>query len=368
MTLSPNEHLLAIQRSVDRMDERLQYVRLDRNERVSPFSADVFAEMAASLGPDLFCTYPNPAPLYQRLSRDLSLPGEQLYVTNGSDAAIRMLFHTYVRPADEVVFPDPTYAMYAVYAQIFQARAQLVPYSADRRLDLDQVFRLLERRPRLLALPNPDQPTGAVLPESTLRQLALASQSAGALFVIDEAYYPFYPQTALNLVREFDHVAVTRTFSKVGGLAGLRVGYLAAHASIVNNIQRIRGAYEVNAVAITVGSYILDHPVLGVSYLAEVEAGRKVLAEAAHELGLGFPSCPTNFQLLEFPSTYDPASVVSALKDKGYLVRGPFSAPSVRQCIRVTLGGPEIMRDFANAVRLVVAELRPAPAGVKRPA
>jgi histidinol-phosphate aminotransferase len=109
--IQPNQHLLDIHRVVDNMGERADYVRLDRNERVTPVSQDVFHNMIATLSPDLFCAYPDPTPLYDRLSRDLQLPVDHLYLTNGSDAAIRMLFQTYLRPGDRVVFYDTNKAM-----------------------------------------------------------------------------------------------------------------------------------------------------------------------------------------------------------------------------------------------------------------
>ncbi len=215
---------------------------------------------------------------------------------------------------------------------------------------------MLETNPRLLALANPDQPTGAVLRPQAIRDLAMAACSRRVLFLVDEAYYPFHPETALPLVREYDNVVVTRTFSKVGGLAGLRLGYLVASPDVVDSITRIRGAHEVNAVAIAVGSYVLDHPEIGDRYLAEVTAGRQVLADAAAGLGLGFPECPTNFQLLELPPGLDPAATVAGLKAKGYLVKGGFSAAAVRQCLRITLAGPAVIAGFVDALRRTLSE------------
>jgi histidinol-phosphate aminotransferase len=355
--IQPNEHLLNISRLAERMDERAGAVRLDRNERVTPFPPHVFRDMLATLSPESFSVYPDPSPLYKRLGRDLGVPEDHLYLTNGSDAAIRMVFQTYVRPGDTVAFPDPTYAMYAIYTRIFHGKGETVPYDAEKCLDTRRLFQLLDQRPRVLAIANPDQPTGAVLPESSLRQLAVASREAETLFIIDEAYYPFYPHTAVHLVREFDHVIVTRTFSKVAGLAGLRLGYLAAHPDIVTNIQRIRGAHEVNAVAIAVGSYVLDHPELAAAHLTEISAGREVMAAAARRLGLGVPDCPTNFQLLQFPGRLDTTDVVVALKRKGYLVKGGFSAPAMRNCIRVTLGPPDVMAGFVEALEQALSDI-----------
>lgn len=355
--IQPNEHLLDIYRVTERMSERSGYVRLDRNERVTPFSPQVFRDILATLKPEYFCAYPDPSPLYQRLSRDLHLPEEYLCLTNGSDAAIRMILQTYLRPGDAMVFPDPTYAMYAIYARIFHAHTWTVAYTADFHLDMNQILQLLEQRPRVLAIANPDQPTGVVMPEAILRHLVAAARATETLLIIDEAYYPFYPHSAINLVREYDNVAITRTFSKVGGLAGLRLGYFAACPDIVNNVQRIRGAHEVNMMAIAVGSYVLDHPELGESYLGEIEAGRQELANAARELGFGFPNCLTNFQLLQIPNVNDTTEIIDALKRKGFLVKGGFASSAVHDCIRITLAGPDVMQKFVAALRAVTDEL-----------
>jgi len=356
--IQPNQHLLGIHRISERMHERGQYIRLDRNERVTPVSTEIFGDMLSSLSPESFCAYPDPSPLYERLSKHLGLSEDYIYLTNGSDAAIRMAFQTYIRPGDLVAFPDPTYAMYSIYTAIFRAQSRTVAYAPDMTLDISRFLAWLgskSERPRLLAIPNPDQPTGSTLTERCIQSLATAASDAGAVFIIDEAYFPFYPCTAVPLVREFENIIVTRTFSKVGGLAGLRIGYMVANPSIVNNIQRIRGAHEVNAIALAIGSYVLDHPELSEEYLMEIREGRKVLAATAQELGLGFPPCPTNFQLLRFPGVNGTGKIVSALKEKGYLVKGDFSSPAVRDCIRVTLAGPEVMQGFANRLRDVLS-------------
>src|SRR5438132_5651131 len=118
--IQPRRHLLEIQRVRERMDERSEYICLDRNERVEPFASEIAQEIWGRLGPELLCIYPDPSPLYERLSRELGYAEDWLYVTPGSDAAIRMLFQTYVGVGDTVVHADPTYAMYGIYTQIAQ--------------------------------------------------------------------------------------------------------------------------------------------------------------------------------------------------------------------------------------------------------
>jgi histidinol-phosphate aminotransferase len=158
----------------------------------------------------------------------------------------------------------------------------------------------------------------------------------------------------VSLTRDFDNVIVTRTFSKVGGLAGLRLGFLVANPNVVEGVNRVRGAFEVNAAAIAMGCLVLDRPDIGDRYLREIEEGRAVLAATVADLGLGFPPCPTNFQLVEFPEGLDTRRVVDELFKRKYLVKGAFTAPSVRRCIRVTLGDAEVMRGFAEALRDVL--------------
>ena len=355
--LLPNEHLLKIDRAIERMDDRARYARLDRNERITAFPNDVFRDMLSSLTAEHICAYPDPSPLYARLSRTLGVPEDHLYLTNGSDAAIRMLFQAYVRPGDAILYPDPTYAMYGIYTRVFQGSAAPIAYRSDRTLDVSALFSSLKSRPRLMALARPDQPTGAVLPLDTVRSLAASAADADTLLLLDEAYYPFHPDSVIGLVDAWPNVAVTRTFSKVGGLAGLRLGYFAAAPSIIQHVQRIRGAHEVNSVAIAIGCYVLDHPELATAYVDEIERGRQVLEALAHKLDLEFPPCRTNFQLLEFPEGSDTAEIVAGLRQRGFLVKGGFAADCVRRCIRVTLAGPEVMERFAGALHDVCVGL-----------
>src|SRR5581483_5133460 len=144
---------------------------------------------------------------------------DHLYLTSGSDAALRMLFQAFVRPGDRIVMADPTYAMYSLYTQIFQAVAVPINYGSNLRVDLNELIKQIRKKPRVLVWANPDQPTGAVLPMDALLQLAESTRRSGTLLIIDEAYYPFHPISAQKLVLQFEHIAILRTFSKAFGLA-----------------------------------------------------------------------------------------------------------------------------------------------------
>jgi len=355
--IEPRPHLLKIARDVERGGRRVEYVRLDRNEQVSPVPEEQRTAMLASLHPNIFNAYPDPSPVYERLAKLHGVSESELFVTGGSDTAIRRIFETFVRPGDGILQPDPSYAMYQVYTDFFQGRAMLVPYAADRTLSEERLMEGIRQRPRLLLVANPDQPTGTAQRPEMLQRLAAAAREHDVVMIVDEAYHPFHPDSALAWRAQYDNVLVTRTFSKVGGLAGLRIGYLVGNPTLVDWVQRCRGSYEVNGVAIGMACYVLDHPEMQREHLRSVEAGREVLRAAAGRLGLGFPPCSTNFQLLEFQPGAPLQAIVDALKVEGYLIKGPFRSPSVEHCLRVSLAGPEILTPFTAALEKVLASL-----------
>jgi histidinol-phosphate aminotransferase len=355
LPIKPIPQLQELYREPERMNERATMIRLDRNERLSPFPASVFADMMRSITPATISTYPDPTPLYGCLARLTGLSEDNLFFTNGSDAAIRMILQAFINPGDTLVLTNPTYAMLPVYARIFRANVVEVPYDEKVQLDLAQLEQLIDARPRMVAIPNPDQPTGTVLAPDVLRGLVARAEQAGVLFVIDEAYFPFYPHSAITWVKDYSNLLVTRSYSKAWGLSGLRLGVMAGSTELVNYASRVRGLHEVNTFAAHLGCYLMDHPEVVDAYVAEVDLGREALRQGAKAMGLGFPVCHTNFQLMRCPGI-DTAKVVESMKRRGYLIKGGFRAPAIRDCIRATVGPADLMQRFLGDLKLSFEE------------
>jgi len=309
------------------------------------------------MAPDALTAYPDATPLYERLTAHLGIRQDQLIVTQGSDAAIRRIFETFVDPGDTVLQAEPSYAMFRVYTALYQARAAIVEYAPDRTLSVEQLLTKLAERPRLFLLANPDQPTGTALSPEALRRLAREARKYDVVMVIDEAYYPFHPASALEWRAEFDNLIVTRSFSKSGGIAGLRLGYLVGSVGMIDWIERTRSAFDVNAMAIAAGCWLLDHPDVERDYMAAIEAGRAQLRVAALRLGIECPPCECNFQLLRFPIGTNLRAIVQGLRDEGFLIKGPFDGPALRDSLRVSLAGPDIITAFASAMHRVIERL-----------
>jgi histidinol-phosphate aminotransferase len=206
----------------------------------------------------------------------------------------------------------------------------------------------------MVLLADPNQPTGTKLPRDVLRDVLERAGDCGALVVVDEAYFPFSRATVLPWLTHQPHLVVTRTFSKAWGLAGLRVGFVAAHPEVISNLYKVRSAYDVNAVAAMCVRTMLAHPEVADEFVAEVDAGRRMLSERARSLGLEPIPGETNFQLLRCAGRIDPAELVESLRERRYLVKGPFSAPCLVDCIRVTLGPPSLMAEFSDVLEEVL--------------
>lgn len=347
---SPVPGVAEIERLREGGDERHGFVPLDRNERLSPLPDAVVEELRAGISSELVTTYPVLDSTYADLGSAVGLPRERLLLTSGSDAAFKALYQSYVRPGDRVVMLDPTYAMYAVYARMFEATPVTVPFADDLSLDPERLLEAIAPGTRLVLIPNPNQPTGTLLAGEVLDELIERASSVGALVLVDEAYFPFSGTTVLPAVAERPNLVVTRTFSKAWGLAGLRVGFAAAHPEVVRTLSKVRSVYDITALSAHCVRVLLSHPEVAEDYVAEVDAGRELLTARAKELGLEAIDCRTNFLPIRVTARAEPEPLVAALRDRGFLVKGPFGTPCLRDCIRATLGPPALMAEFAAAL------------------
>jgi histidinol-phosphate aminotransferase len=344
--LQPVDALRSLVRVPEPGEHDRAVVGLDRNERLAPLPPWFVERLRGLVDSDLLTGYPVADRLYAVLAEQLSLERSQLLLAPGSDAVAKGCFHAYVERGDTVVALDPSYAMYAVYAEMYGARRKTVPFE---RLDGVQVERLLEAiEPgvKLVTIANPNQPTGTLLTEDELLAIVRAAADVGALVLVDEAYFPFSDATILPRVPEHANLAVARTFSKAAGFAGLRIGYVAAPSSVIDVLFKVRSVHDVNAFAIAAATALLEHPEVVDGYVEQVRAGGELLRERAEALGLAVEPIHANFALVRVAGRIGPGELVERLAARGFRIRGPFSASPLQDHVRVTLGPPELMASF----------------------
>jgi histidinol-phosphate aminotransferase len=245
----------------DSRDRRLLW--LDKNENSDPTLAGIVADVLASIPRDTLQSYPDSAPLYRKLARHIGTEPDNLLLSAGSDGAIRAVFEAFIEPGDIVIHTQPTFAMYAVYSRIYGAEARPLAYrpsNAGPALECDDVVHAINTlSPKLVCLPNPDSPTGTVFAPNQIRRIIEAAGSAGALMLVDEAYYPFHDETVLPWIADYPHLVVTRSTGKAWGLAGFRIGYAVASPELAKLLHKVRAMYETNTLAIAVFERMLDH-------------------------------------------------------------------------------------------------------------
>jgi histidinol-phosphate aminotransferase len=323
---------------------RFGKVRLDFNENTAGCSPAVIRALA-KLSPKFLAMYPEYEASIRDLARYFGVLPNDLLLTNGADDAIRTFFDVFVDHGSPVLVSEPTFPMYRFYAEIFAAKIQVICYDAQMNLPLEKLRAALRRRPRLLFLANPNNPTGTLISRGEIEHL-LKSATHTAV-VIDEAYFEFSGVTALPLIRRYPQLFIMRTFSKAAGLASLRLGAILARAGSLENIRRAMPPFPVNSAAlIAARAAIRDRRTMR-RYVSEVKRLRGWFAGELHRLGVVTYPSGGNFVLADFGPTGP--RLFAGLAKAGFLLRER-SLEIGPGFVRISIGTAEEMRRLVRAI------------------
>ncbi|MGA8538352.1 MAG: histidinol-phosphate transaminase [Terriglobales bacterium] len=327
-------------------------LRLDFNESTAGCSPRVLARLR-SLDSEVLARYPEREPVEKEVAGFLGLDPARVLLTNGVDEAIHLLCSTYLDPGDEAIIVVPTFAMYAIFAAAEGARVVEVLAGDNFTFPAKDLLAQISPRTRLIAVANPNNPTGSAVAGDVLIQIAQAAPQAAVL--VDEAYFEFHGETLIDQTRQTDNLFVARTFSKAYGLAGLRIGILAGNAQQMAMVRRVASPYSVNAAALGVLPEALGDQDYVRRYVAQVLSNRDKLQLELGNLGLRHWPSRGNFVLVSLGSAH--AEFVRALRDRGILVRDRNSDPLCEGCVRLTVGTEEHTATLIVALREVVEQL-----------
>jgi histidinol-phosphate aminotransferase len=329
-----------------------QGLRLDFNENTVGCSPLVLARMR-TLDAEALARYPDREPAEREVARFLGLNAAQLLLTNGVDEAIHLLCSTYLEAGDEAVVVVPTFAMYSLFALAEGAQVVEVRSGQDFTFPGTELLAKISPHTRLIAVANPNNPTGAAVSEKLLLQIADAAPQAALL--VDEAYFEFHGETLLTRSARPSNVFVARTFSKAYGLAGLRIGVLVGEATQMAMVRRVASPYNVNAVALAVLPEALQDTAYVEQYAAEVRRNRYLLEQELGTLGLHYWPSRGNFVLLRVGPLHK--EFVRSLREKGILVRDRDSDPGCEGSVRLTVGSDKQTQILIATLRSVVEDL-----------
>lgn len=354
--ITASKRLSQVHRIFDAYQDRSHYVRLDRNEDPAGWDPEDFANWLTTLTPHDLAAYADSDVLIEKLASWLNVPRDHLYVTAGSDAAIKNIFEVYVDPGQRVILQDPGWRMYEVYSKAYGAEQVLIPYEDDLSFDTNKITAELQRAPvRMVALANPNQPTGTLVSDDALGEIIAEAKQRDVLVVIDEAYHLFTPQTGLDYVRSDDNVILVRTFSKAFGLAGLRIGYCVAHPDRIRELMLLRPVTDANSLALKCARHVLDRLEWTMERIRDVVAGRDFLFGEMVNAGIQTYRSNTNFILIRCKTADHGRAALTECRRLGYLLKGPFGFRPLENCIRVSVGPLTLMKRFwtdcADALR-----------------
>jgi histidinol-phosphate aminotransferase len=329
-----------------------QGLRLDFNENTVGCSPRVL-EKLRTLDADLLARYPEREPVEQGVAEFFGVDAAQLLLTNGVDEAIHLVCSTYLEPGDEAIIAVPTFAMYAIFAGTEAARVIEVQAPENFEFPSAQLLAQISSSTRLIAVANPNNPTGIAVSREVLLRLAEAAPQAALL--VDEAYFEFHGETLLDRVGDLPNLFVARTFSKAYGLAGLRIGWLAGNSEQMAMVRRAASPYNVNAAALAVLPEALrDHEYVE-RYAAAVQRNREKLQRELSNLAVPYWPSRANFVLVRVGASH--AEFVRAFRRRGILVRDRNSDPGCAGCVRLTVGSDEHTAILIAALREVAPEL-----------
>ncbi|MGL5271394.1 MAG: histidinol-phosphate transaminase [Selenomonadaceae bacterium] len=287
-----------------------------------------------------FNRYPNTEAedLKEQIAENFGLQTKNVLLGNGSSEILEKIFQAFGGPGRKIVYPQPSFSMYKIYAKLSEAEGIPVELEADYSLDAEKFVQAVKDSEASLAvLCTPNNPTGNAVPLAAIEYIA---ENIDCVFVVDEAYVEFHGLSAAgSLLKKYPNMIVARTFSKAYGLAAARVGYMLAEEKLTAMIGRVFMPYSVNVLSLVTADIVYQMRHEYVPRIQMMVAERKRMAAQLETLA-GFTVYPseTNFLLVK----YERAAELNAyLENIGIGLRSFGDAPRLENCLRISMGTRE---------------------------
>ncbi len=320
-------------------------LRLDFNENTVGCSPQVIEFLKQRLDAGALSVYPEYTEAKAAVADYFGVSPDQFVFTNGTDEAIQVFVNTYIDEGQQVLLLRPAYAMYRFYAEVAGASILEIPYEPETmEFPLNALLDAITPQTRAILIANPNNPTGTGL--SLLSIERILNRARHAAVFIDEAYFEFSGVTALGRIEHSQNLYVSRTFSKVYGMAAMRLGCLFSHAANVAHLHKAQSPYSVNTLAVlAVQAAIRDRAYME-NYVAEILAARELLYLGLERLGIAYIPSSANFVLIRAGDRA--LEIRDRLRAQDILVRDrSYEAPG---CVRITVGTREQTRRLLAAL------------------
>jgi histidinol-phosphate aminotransferase len=279
----------------------------------------------------------------------------EISVANGADEIMDLLMKVFIRRGSKIIVAEPTFPMYNFFAELYGGKKVAVMLKRNFSLNVDSILKRADKETKLLFVCSPNNPTGNQFQESDIKRLL---EEFKGIVVVDEAYVDFAPRSVINWVKDYDNLAVLRSFSKAFGLAGLRLGYLVSSRHVVKYVQRVVGPFNVNSVtqqtivlALQNWSYFKEQINLVVKEREWLMGNMKQIS--------GVEPYPSDANFILFKVTKDKlgsTTLTERMENKNVLVKDRGHLPLLENCIRVTVGTRNMNKAFISALKTSLEE------------
>ncbi len=327
-------------------------IRLDKNERVSPFNDEFWNNIVSRIKQEHVLAYPEAETFYRKLADFLGVKTENIMVTAGSDFAIKTAFDLFVNPQDEVIILAPTFAMVDVYCNLYNAGKIEIGYDSNLELEIDKLIGAIGKSVSLIIIANPNSPTGTYIENKNIRLILEKARKYSIPVLIDEAYYGFCPYTTVDMLESFNNLIITRTFSKAAGLAGLRIGYIISNEEVLSLLYKFRPMYEVNSIAVLFASEILDNWQVVEEYIDNTEKGKRWFLQELENVSFKTIDTKANFIHVDFGKHKD--NILRLFEEKNILIRGFLNVKGYENYTRITIGPKLEMEKMIGCIKLAL--------------
>jgi histidinol-phosphate aminotransferase len=326
-------------------------IKLNTNESPYGPSRKVLDALRAEIG-DTLRLYPDPLSdkLRTAIAKRHSLTPDQVFVGNGSDEVLAHVFLALLKHDAPVLFPDITYSFYPVYCRLYGIGYVQIPLNAEFAIDVGDYARPNGG----IIFPNPNAPTGRLLPLAEIERLLKANPSS--VVVIDEAYVDFGGVSCVPLVNKYPQLLITHTLSKSHALAGLRVGYATGHPLLIEALNRVKdsfNSYPLDRLAQAGATAAIDDETYLKQMCQKVIATKTSLAGQLQTLGFEVLPSAANFLFAQMPGR-DGAEIAGRLRERSIIVRHFKNPLRIAPYLRITVGTDEQCAGLVDALREIV--------------
>ena len=329
----------------------MKYIKLNTNE--SPFKPSEKAIKLASEAAENLNLYPDPEcrVLTQKIADLLGVDYEEVLVTNGSDEILNFAFIAFCDSKIGAAFPDITYGFYPVFADLNCIEYQTIPLKEDFSINISDYFGLK----KTIFIANPNAPTGIALPTEEIEEIL--KNNPDNVVVIDEAYVDFGGTSCVPLIKKYDNLLVTQTFSKSRSMAGARLGFGVGSKALIADLNTVKystNPYNINKMTMAAGIGILEDNDQVIENCNQIIKNREYTITELKKLGFTVTDSKSNFVFAKHEKIGG-KEFYTKLREKGILVRH-FDKKKISDYNRITIGSMEEMEAFVKAAANILEE------------